>query len=215
MKANFVAIASHELRTPATAIYGVVATLASRGDDLEPSLRAELLRTGVEQGERLRRLLEELLDLSRLDSHVVRLDPKPLVVRTVLDEIVRANVPKGTPVTLDVPDDLAAVADQLVLDRVVSNLLVNATRYGDPPLVVAAEQRDRHLRIAVSDQGPGVPEELRPRLFDRFTRGLDAQGSGLGLAIARAYARAHGGDIVYDPLERGARFELILPQTSG
>ncbi|HEY7793068.1 MAG TPA: GAF domain-containing protein [Gaiellaceae bacterium] len=215
MKANFVAIASHELRTPATAIYGVVATLASRGDDLEPSLRAELLRTGVEQGERLRRLLEELLDLSRLDSHVVRLDPKPLVVRTVLDEIVRANVPQGTPVTLDVPDDLAAVADQLVLDRVVSNLLVNATRYGDPPLVVAAEQRDRHLRIAVSDQGPGVPEELRPRLFDRFTRGLDAQGSGLGLAIARAYARAHGGDIVYDPLERGARFELILPQTSG
>jgi signal transduction histidine kinase len=215
MKANFVAIASHELRTPATAIYGVVATLASRGDDLEADLRGELLRTGVEQGERLRRLLEELLDLSRLDSHVVRLDPKPLVVRTVLDEIVRANVPKGTPVTLDVPDDLAAVADQLVLDRVVSNLLVNAIRYGDPPLVVAAEQRDRYLRIAVSDQGPGVPEELRSRLFDRFTRGLDAQGSGLGLAIARAYARAHGGDIVYDPLERGARFELILPQASG
>jgi signal transduction histidine kinase len=214
LKANFVAIASHELRTPATAVYGVVATLASRGDELEPDLRAELLRTGVEQGERLRRLLEELLDLSRLDSHVIRLDPKPIVVRTVLDEIVQANVPRGTPITVDVPDDLAAVADQLVLDRVVSNLLVNATRYGEPPLVVSAEQRDRHLRIAVCDEGPGVPEELRARLFDRFSRGTEAQGSGLGLAIARAYARAHGGDILYDPLERGARFELILPQTA-
>jgi signal transduction histidine kinase len=57
-----------------------------------------------------------------------------------------------------------------------------------------------------------VPPELETRLFDRFARGTDAPGSGLGLAIARAYARAHGGDIVYDPLERGARFELILPQ---
>jgi signal transduction histidine kinase len=115
-------------------------------------------------------------------------------------------------VKIDVPDDLAAVADRLVLDRVISNLLVNATRYGKPPLVVAAEQRDHHLRIAVCDEGPGVPDELRGRLFERFARGTDAPGSGLGLAIARAYARAHGGDIVYDPGDHGARFELILPQ---
>ena len=157
------------------------------------------MQTGVEQGERLRRLLEELLDLSQLDSHTIRLKLKPLVVRTVLDEIVRAAVPPGTPVTLDVASDLAAVADRLVLDRVVSNLLMNAVRYGAPPLVLAAEQRDRHLRIAVSDEGPGVPEELRPRLFERFARGDDAPGSGLGLAIARAYARAHGGDISLRP----------------
>ena len=214
LRANFVAIASHELRTPATAVYGVLTTLASRGDALSPELKEQLLQTGVEQGERLRRLLEELLDLSQLDSHTIRLKMKPLVVRTVLDEIVRAAVLPGTPVTLDVASDLAAVADRLVLDRVVSNLLLNAVRYGAPPLVVAAEQRDRHLRIAVSDEGPGISEELQTRLFERFARGDDAPGSGLGLAIARAYARAHGGDIVYDPLERGARFELILPQTA-
>jgi signal transduction histidine kinase len=212
LRANFVAIASHELRTPATSVYGVLTTLASRGDDLPPEVRAELLETGVEQGERLRRLLEELLDLSRVDSHAIRIDPKPLVVRTVLDEIVRHAVPQGTPVALNVPPDLAAVADRLVLDRVVSNLLANAAHHGEPPLVVAAEQRDRHLRIAVSDEGPGIPPELEPSLFDRFARGTNASGSGLGLAIARAYARAHGGDILYDPLERGARFELILPQ---
>ena len=212
MKASFVAIASHELRTPATSVYGVVATLAERGDELPEDVRRQLLDTGVEQGERLRRLLEELLDLSRLDANAIRIAPKPVVVRKVLEEIVRVAVPEGTPVTLDVPDDLAAVADRGVLDRVVSNLLLNATRYGAPPLHVAAEQRDRHLRVSVADAGTGVPAELRSRLFERFARGGDASGSGLGLAIARAYARAHGGDLVYDPRGAGARFELILPQ---
>jgi signal transduction histidine kinase len=213
LKANFVAIASHELRTPATSLYGVLVTLARRGEELTPEIRRELLETGVEQGERLRRLLEELLDLSRLDAGAIRIDAKPIIVRSVLEQIVREAVPPGTPLLLDVADGLAAVADPLVLDRVVSNLLGNAARYGEPPLHVAAEQRDRHLRIAVSDHGQGVPEELAPRLFERFARGSETGGSGLGLAIALTYARAHGGDIVYQPLEPGARFELILPQS--
>jgi signal transduction histidine kinase len=212
LKANFVAIASHELRTPATAVYGVLTTLERRGDELTPEVRDQLLRTGVEQGERLRRLLEELLDLSRLDSGAIKVDPKRLVVRAVLEQIARLAVPPGTPVTFDVPPDLAAVADRVVLDRVVSNLLSNAVRYGEPPFRISAEQQDRHLRITVSDEGAGVPEDLRSRLFDRFAPGAETGSSGLGLAIARSYARAHGGDIVYDPLDRGARFQLILPQ---
>ncbi len=212
LKANFVAIASHELRTPASSVYGVLTTLARRGDELPKELRDELVRTGVEQGERLRRLLEELLDLSRLDSRAISVAAKPLVVREALEQIAKEVVPPELELRLDVPEDLAAVVDRLVLDRVVSNLLTNAARYGAPPLLVAAELRDRHLRVAVSDQGQGVPEELKANLFDRFTRGDDASGSGLGLAIARSYARAHGGDIVYDPGGPGARFELILPQ---
>jgi len=118
----------------------------------------------------------------------------------------------GTPVTIEAPPDLAAVVDRLVLERVVSNLLTNAVRYGAPPFVVTAERRGTHLRVAVSDRGPGVPEELRPRLFERFARGDDANGTGLGLAIARTYARAHGGDIVYDVDAGGSRFVLIVPQ---
>jgi signal transduction histidine kinase len=212
LKANFVAIASHELRTPATGVYGVLATLAHHGDALTPELRDELLRTGLEQGERLRRLLEELLDLSRLDARVIMVDPQPIVVRTVLEEIAREAVPQGTQLAIDVPVDLAAVADRLVLDRVLSNLLINASRYGKPPFRMSAERRDRYLRITVTDEGPGVPEELRPRLFERFSRGEEGSGSGLGLAIARSYARAHGGDILYDPDATGGRFELILPQ---
>jgi signal transduction histidine kinase len=212
LKANFVAIASHELRTPATSVYGVLTTLATRGEQLSPELRDQLLRTGVEQGERLRRLLEELLDLSRLDANAVRLRPQPLLVRSALEEIVRHAVPDGAGVTVDVPGELTAVVDRLVLERVVANLVSNAARYGEPPVTVSALHREGRLEVAVSDEGPGVPEELESRLFDRFARGDDTAGSGLGLAISRAYARAHGGDIVYRPEGGGARFELTLPE---
>jgi signal transduction histidine kinase len=213
LKLNFVAIASHELRTPAASVYGVLATLVERGDQLPSATREELLRAGYEDGERLRSLIEQLLDLSRLDAHAISVEPKPLVLVSVLADIASAAVPASVPLELDVAPDVAVVADALVLDRVLSNVLINAVRYGEPPILLTAEQRDRHIRIAVEDQGPGVPDELQPRLFERFARGEDARGSGLGLAIARAFARAHGGDLVYTPGERGARFELIVPRT--
>ena len=86
------------------------------------------------------------------------------------------------------------------------------SRYGAPPIRIVARQRDRHLRVAVEDGGLGVPKELEGRIFDRFARGGGETGHGLGLAIARAYAQAHGGDLVYDPRPGGARFELLIPQ---
>ncbi|MGH3009446.1 MAG: GAF domain-containing protein [Gaiellaceae bacterium] len=212
LKLNFVAIASHELRTPATAVYGVLKTLAERGPELTDDLRAELVHVGVEQGERLRRLLEELLDLSRLDAKAINVEPRPLVVRAVLADVIRGALPTTDGLELDVPDDLAAIVDPLVLERVVTNLVVNAVRYGKPPIRIEAQQRDRHLRVAVEDSGPGIPKELEGRIFDRFARGGGNTGHGLGLAIARAYAQAHGGDLVYDPREGGACFELLIPQ---
>jgi two-component system, OmpR family, sensor histidine kinase MtrB len=212
LKADFVAIASHELRTPATAVYGVLTTLAGRAGELDPDVQDTLLRTGVEQGERLRRLLDELLDLSQLEARVIRPDPRPHGVRALLEEIARQSVPTAATLTLEVPTDLVAVGDRHVLDRVVSNLLTNATRHGEPPVVVTAERNAGHLRIAVSDHGPGVPPELAHHVFERFARSSDAVGSGLGLSIARAYARAHGGDLFHDPDAPGARFVLVLPQ---
>jgi signal transduction histidine kinase len=213
LKASFIAVASHELRTPATSVYGVLATLAARGDDLSPELRNELIRVGAEQGERLKRLLEELLDLSRLDSHGIRVDPKPMVLHAALRAIASASVPLEVIVDVEVPPTLAVVADHMVLDRIVSNLLINAVRYGSEPITLSAESRESHLRIVVEDSGDGVPDDVRSRLFERFARSESAAtGSGLGLSIARTYARAHGGDLVYHPHDRGARFELILPQ---
>jgi signal transduction histidine kinase len=213
LKASFIAIAAHELRTPATSVYGVLTTLQARGDELSPELRNELVRVGAEQGERLKRLLEELLDLSRLDSHGIKIDPKPTLLAAVLRATASASVSPEISVEVNVPPALTVVADQFVLDRIVSNLLINAVRYGAEPITLTAESGDSHLRIVIEDNGAGVPEDVRPRLFERFARSESAgTGSGLGLAIARTYARAHGGDLVYDPQDRGARFELILPQ---
>jgi signal transduction histidine kinase len=211
LKLHFVANASHELRTPAAAVYGALTTIVERRYELSEQMRETLLLMAHEQAARLRGLLDQLLDLSRLDAQAISVKPKPLVLRSTLSQIAADALPEKRPLTLDVPDDLAVVADPIVLDRVVSNLLANAARYGEPPIVLTAEQHDRHLRIWVEDRGPGVPEPLVPRLFERFERGQDTGGSGLGLAIARAYARAHGGDLVYSPRERGARFELIVP----
>jgi signal transduction histidine kinase len=212
LKLNFVAIASHELRTPATSVYGILKTLSDRKDELTEELREELLRVGVQQGERLRRLLEDLLDLSRLDARAINVEPRPLVLKAALADVVHGALPATAAVELEIPDDLAAVVDPLVLERVVSNLLANAARYGAPPIRILARNRDRHLRVTVEDAGPGVPEELEGRVFDRFARGRGESGHGLGLAIARAYAQAHGGDLIYDPSRGGARFELIIPQ---
>jgi signal transduction histidine kinase len=210
LKLSFVAVASHELRTPTTAVYGILTTLRERGDTLGDDVRRQLEQTAWEQADRMRRLIEQLLDLSRLDAHSVTIDPKPLVLRQVLEEVVEATAPGA--VSLSVDPGVAVVADPLVLDRVVSNLVANASRYGKPPIRVEASQRDQFIRIVVSDAGDGVPDELVPRLFDRFERGTSGQGSGLGLAIAKAYANAHGGELLYTLSDGGARFELILPR---
>ena len=108
------------------------------------------------------------------------IQPQPLVLLQVLSDIVRAD-----DVALNVYPGLAVMADPLVIDRVVTNLVANARNYGTPPIRIDAEEVDSYVRISVSDDGVGVPEELVPRLFERFERGEDGVGSGLGLAIAR------------------------------
>ena len=104
------------------------------------------------------------------------------------------------------------MCDPDALERVLSNLIVNALRYGAPPVRVSAEGAGS-TRIVVADAGAGVPEELQPRLFDRFTRGRrDVAGSGLGLSIARSYAELLGGRLRYEhAVPHGARFSLTLP----
>ncbi|HJQ50151.1 MAG TPA: GAF domain-containing protein [Gaiellaceae bacterium] len=158
LRANFVAIASHELRTPATSVYGVLKTLFEREAQLNDGVRREMLRVGVEQGERLTRLLEELLDLSRLDARGMSVKPRPLVLAGVLREIIAQALPADTTVGVQVPEALLVVADRLVLDRVVSNLLSNALRYGAEPITLMAETGDADFRITVEDSGRGWPK---------------------------------------------------------
>jgi signal transduction histidine kinase len=217
LKSEFIALAAHELRNPLSSIYGLFVTLDERGEALAESDRLAVRDALREQTLRMRRLIEQLLDLSRFDLVTVPVSPETLRLRPKIEEIVR-TVAGARPdhVTIAVPPDLEASVDPSALDRMLSNLIANALRHGKPPVTVMAAQRDTHLRLAVEDRGQGVERDFVPSLFDRFTRSAETRGrtdgSGLGLAIARAYARAHGGDIVYEPaLPHGARFELVIP----
>jgi signal transduction histidine kinase len=212
LKLNFVAVASHELRTPATAVYGITATLRERGEELTEETRIELEETLWTQVNRLRLLIEQLLDLSRLDASAISIEAQPIALRSLVDEVT-AETDRAADVQIEIAEELEVHADRLALERIMGNLVGNALRYGAPPVTVRARAMDTYLRVSVEDKGEGVPPELVPRLFERFERGTIGEGSGLGLSIAQAYARAHGGDLIYDQSESGgARFELILPR---
>jgi signal transduction histidine kinase len=218
LKMNFIALAAHELRAPVTTIHGFVSTLHHIGERLEPARRQEVREALLQQTTRLAGLVEQLLDLSRLDAEAIEIVPEQIDIRSEVEEIVSATASDPQAVEIDVPRDIVAVVDRNVLDRVVANLVTNAFRYGLPPVKVYAERTDRHFRLTVEDVGRGVSPEFVPDLFERFTRSAgarsDAVGTGLGLAIARSYARAHGGDLVYEDAEpHGARFRLVLPMS--
>jgi signal transduction histidine kinase len=217
IKTSFVALAAHELRTPAATVHGLVETINLRRADLSDEQLHELESTLRDQTARLRRLVDQLLDMSRLDAEAVTLEPENLRVRERVQEVVVLSAGERAPeVRVDVPESLETAVDPNAFDRIVSNLIVNALRYGEPPVKVSAQQSDRHFRLIVEDRGAGVSPEFVPELFERFTRSREAAiragGTGLGLAIARSYARAHSGDLLYEPAHpQGARFQLVLP----
>jgi signal transduction histidine kinase len=214
LQRRFVALASHELRTPAAAVYGAAATLRHRRDQLTADQRDGLIDLLYLQSERLARLTEQLLDLSRLDAARIRIQIEPTDVRTQLEALVRSlDAAEPHEVELAIPRDLTIETDRDALDQIVTNLLVNAFRYGAAPIRVEAKAEDTHFRLAVEDNGPGVPPDFEVRLFERFQRASSSKtGAGLGLSIARLYAHALGGELTYcSRTPHGARFELVLP----
>ena len=220
LKMSFIALAAHELRTPVAVIHGVIETLGRHGDDLAGPQRLELddmLRT---QTVRLKELVEQLLDLSRLDANAVSIEPRRIPVRRRVVEIVGlAAGDRLDEVQVDVPEQLEAVVDPNAFDRILSNLVTNALRYGKAPIRISAEREDGQLHVAVEDRGDGVAPEFVPRLFERFARSdpsrRRAGGTGLGLAIAHSYAEAHAGELRYrEALPHGACFELVLPSVA-
>ncbi len=214
LKSDFIALAAHELRTPVATVFGIAQTF--RRLELGHERRGELEEMLVEQMGRLALLVDQLLDLSRLDAEAVSISPQRFGVRERVAGLVASAAGAGeATVQVAIEPELEAVADPHAFDRIVSNLVANALRHGAPPVVVAAQRTDRHFRLTVEDHGDGVPPEFVPDLFERFTRGRGRErtsGTGLGLAIARSYAQAHRGDLRYEPAEpSGSRFLLVLP----
>jgi len=220
LKMNFIALAAHELRTPVAVIHGVIETIEGRKEQLDARDRTELEGMLRGQAAGLKSLVEQLLDLSRLDAHAVAIEPSRIPVRERVEEIISLTAgSRAAEVEVEVPSGLMAVVDPDAFDRIISNLVTNALRYGQAPIRVTAEREDTRLQVAVEDRGDGVPSEFVPRLFERFSRSdpsrRKAGGTGLGLAIAHSYAAAHSGELRYRHASpNGARFELVLPSSA-
>ena len=208
---------SHDLRTPLTSMIASGAALGSAS--LRTEERAELSEVVVAEGERLSRLVENLLDMSRLEAGKV----EPRRERIDFGEVVdgaRAAVASSGAIRLDVDPDLPMVeADAAQLERAFANLLENAVRHGNGrPVTVKSQLQGAEVVISVIDEGPGIPENEREQVFEPFERGSQngRDGSGLGLAIAKGFVEANGGAIsIESPSGRGTSFIISLPRVSG
>jgi signal transduction histidine kinase len=218
LKEDFLAIVSHELRTPLTTMLGFAETLAGHLDELPPGQAVDLAQRIKGAGDRLARLIEDLLYASRIERGLVELLPGPVdvaaCVRTAIGEV---GVP-DRPVTIDVAESLPPVrADADRLLQVLDNLLSNAAKYAAGATVtILLEVIDGKVHIAVKDTGPGISPEHLEHLFRRFYRVPDTntqvRGTGLGLFICRQIVTAHGGEIsVESELGKGTAFHIYLP----
>jgi signal transduction histidine kinase len=216
-KTEFVAVASHEFRTPLAAILGVLGTLRSHADSLTPEIREELLDGATAQASRLSRLVEDLLTVSRIEEGIVTLDVRPVELEALVAEAAEASGTAERLVTeLHGVERIPCDADRVI--RVLTNLLDNARKYSpaEGRIFLAVADSDREVTVSVRDEGPGIPRERRDEVFDRFRRLVDRPdkpGSGLGLYITRALVEAHGGTIrVDDAPGGGAEFVFTLPK---
>ncbi|HZY03502.1 MAG TPA: ATP-binding protein [Anaeromyxobacteraceae bacterium] len=217
---DFVANASHELRTPVSAIAGAAETLIN-GALSDPARAHEFVEIIARQAERLRTLVRDLLDLSRIESGhwLIEVGPVELepLCRRSLEAVAALAQRKRIDLSCDVPPGLAARADARALEQVLVNLLDNAVKYTPDEgraAVAAAADGDRVV-ISVTDTGPGIARHHLPRLFERFYRAdsgraRESGGTGLGLAIAKHLTQAQGGEIGVESGSGGSRFWVRL-----
>ncbi|WP_409492144.1 ATP-binding protein [Amycolatopsis sp. cmx-11-12] len=212
---RFAADVSHELRTPLSTLTAVVEVLAATADTMEADAR-ESAQLAITETHRLVRLVEDLMEVSRFDAGTAQMRWEETDVAAAVRDCLRS---RGwlEQVELLVPEEISLPLDRRRLDVIVANLVGNALRYGAPPVRVRVSVLPDQVRIEVTDHGPGLPEHVLPKVFDRFYKADTARtrtpGSGLGLAIARENARLHGGDLTADDtIDGGARFELRLPR---
>jgi PAS domain S-box-containing protein len=209
------AVTAHELRTPIALVSGFASTLKNHWPDLGESERFDLVERLARAGQRLTRLVEDLLLASRLEAGAVEMRPSSVGLQDLLTRVA-ADIEETHGVALTVEaEDIQVLADRDRLEQMVTNYLVNAVRHGAPPILVTTTHDRDVAEIRISDHGPGVPEEMQHRLFERFVRGKNAEGTGLGLHIVREMARQQGGEAWHEvPSHGGATFVVRLPLMS-
>lgn len=218
MRRDLVANVSHELRTPISALQAMLENLIDEVVEPDP----ETFATMLQQVQRLGRLVNQLLDLSRLESGTVPLQYSTFSVRGLLEQAVQEARMHSQDVQLKVeviPDGMTADADPERIHQVLYNLIENAIRHSPTgaPITVSAHRSDSNVTLTVADEGPGIPEDEASRVFERFYRSDAARsstqgGTGLGLAIARWIVELHEGSIQVDTTApHGCKMVVELP----
>jgi two-component system, OmpR family, sensor histidine kinase KdpD len=215
---TLVAAVAHDLRAPLASIKASSSTLADAELDLSPDSRQHLAALIDVQADRLADLVQNLLDMSRIQAGVLRPRCTVTTLRKFISAVVADPPPAwhGHDVRVDLPDELPPIdADLVLMSRVLANLVDNAVRHspaGAPVLIRAATSSPGVIELSVTDQGPGVDPRRRDEIFRLFARRDDDAGAGLGLTIAKTFVEAHGQRIwVQDAPGGGARFCFTLP----
>ena len=224
LRAEFLGMVSHELRTPLTSIRGSANTLLDEEASLDPAEMRQFHRIIIEQSEHMRGLINNLLDVARIETGTLSVSPEPSDVTALVDEARNTfqRTGSGNTLELDIATDLPPVmADRRRIVQVLNNLLSNAARHSSAssPIGVSARRQGLHVAVSVSDRGRGISAEELPHLFRKYSRtdaesrGRDPAGSGLGLAISKGIVEAHGGRIRAESEgpDLGARFTFTIP----
>ena len=224
MKREFISTVSHELRTPLTSIRGALGLVAGGATGALPEKAKELINIATSNCDRLVRLINDILDMEKIESGKMAFDVKTLDLSTVLTETIAANQAYATQhqaaivVDGELPD-LCVMGDHDRLIQVMTNLLSNAAKYtpAGGSVHVSLEQHGAYARIAVRDEGPGISEAFQSRLFQKFSQADSSDtrkkgGTGLGLSITKAIVEHHSGRISYQTeLDKGTTFFVDLP----
>ncbi|HEY8723294.1 MAG TPA: HAMP domain-containing sensor histidine kinase [Gaiellaceae bacterium] len=221
MERNFLMSVSHELRTPLTAIRGHVSALLDEGVVVDPESRHQSLETVEAEAQRLERLVGDILDLAKLDTHRFTVLTEEVDMAQLLDQAFERYRDEAQRRSIDYQQDVrdrpVIISDGDRVLQVVGNLLSNAFKATPDGGSISLElaQQNGTVHVSVADTGPGIPQEARERLFRPFVSG-SAGGTGLGLAIAKEISSALGGQIILESeVGKGSRFELVLPAQSG
>ena len=209
MRTALLAAVSHDLRTPLASAKAAVSSLRSLDIQLTAEDHDELLATADESLDRLTHLVDNLLDMSRLQAGALSLFPRPAGLEEIVSRALDNLDPAARGITVDIPESLPEInVDPAILERVIVNLTENALRYspaGKPPLLTASVLSDR-VELRVVDRGPGIPEADRDRMFVPFQRLGDTDnttGVGLGLALSRGLTEAMGGTLTAEDTPGG------------
>jgi signal transduction histidine kinase len=214
---DFVAVASHDLKGPLTAILASAVLMRDRFDEISEAKKRDFLAIIERQTRHLARLVDDLLTLSRIEAGGLKTHAEAVDLHKAIRAVVEDFAEHAAEIRVRVPR-VTVLADPDHLQRILANYVGNALKYGSPPIEVEATDADGWVEIRVRDQGEGVPHDFVPRLFGRFARAdteatRSEQGTGLGLSIVRGLAQANGGDAWYEPNSpHGSCFAVRLPK---